>query len=131
MILFIRKKDGTHGLCIDYHQLNKITIKNKYLIPHIDDLFDQLKGARAFSKIYLRSGFYQMRIKEADVPKTVFRIRYRHYEFLVLPFRLMNAPALFMSLMNRSSNHTLINLWWYLLMIYWFTRAPLKNMKDT
>jgi hypothetical protein len=101
LVLFVRKKDGTHRLCIDYQQLNKITMKNKYLLPRIDDLFDQLKGARAFLKIDLRSGYYQIKIKEADVAKIAFRTRYGHYEFLVLPFRLTNAPALFMDLMNR------------------------------
>jgi hypothetical protein len=99
-VLFVRKKDGTHRLCIDYQQLNKITMKNKYQLPRIDDLFDQLKGARAFSKIDLRSGYYQMKIKETDVVKTTFRTRYEHYEFLVLSFGLTNAPALFMDLMN-------------------------------
>jgi len=100
-ILFVRRKDGTHRLFIDYRQLNKITMKNKYLLPRIDDLFYQFKGARAFSKIDLRSGYYQMKIKEADVAKTAFRTRYGHYEFLVLPFGLTNAPTLFMDLMNR------------------------------
>jgi hypothetical protein len=76
-------------------------MKNKYLLPQIDDLFDQLKEVRAFSKIDLRSGYYQIKIKEADVANTTFRTRYRHYEFLVLPFRLKNTPALFMDLMNR------------------------------
>jgi len=76
-------------------------MKNKYLLLRIDDLFDQLKGARAFSKIDLRSGYYQMKIIEVDVPKTAFRTRYRHYEFLALPFRLTNALALLMDLMNR------------------------------
>ena len=101
LVLFVKKKDRTHGLCIDYRQLNKITIKNKYPLPRIDDIFDQLKGARAFFKIDLRSGYYQMKIKEADVPNIAFKTRYGHYEFLVLPFGLTNAPALFIDLMNR------------------------------
>ena len=88
-------------LCIDYRQLNKVTVKNRYLLPWIDDLFDQLKGAKVFSKIYLRSKYYHMRIKGQDVSKTAFRTRYRHFEFLVLPFRLTNAPILFMDLINR------------------------------
>jgi hypothetical protein len=99
-VIFIQKKDGSWRLCIDYRQLNKATIKNQYPLPRIDDLFDQMKGATVFSKIDLRSGYHQLRIKEDDVPKTAFKMRFGHYEFIVLPFGLTNTLGVFMSLMN-------------------------------
>jgi hypothetical protein len=99
-MLFVKKKDETLRFCIDFGQLNKVTIKNKYPLPRIDDLFDQLKNEMLFLKIDLRSGYHQVRIKEEYINKTAFRTRYGHYEFTVVPIGLSNAPAIFMCLMN-------------------------------
>jgi hypothetical protein len=100
-VLFVKKKDGSMQMCIDYRELNKVTIKNRYPLPRIDDLLDQLQGAHMFSKINLCSGYHQVRVKEEDIPKTTFRTCYGHYEFLVMSFRLTNVPIVFMDMMNR------------------------------
>jgi hypothetical protein len=99
--LFVDKKDGSRRLCIDYRSLNEVTIKNKYPLPRIEDLFDQMIGAKVFSKIYLRSGYHQLKIRVEDIPKTAFTSRYGLYEFTVMSFALTNAPAYFMYLMNK------------------------------
>ena len=100
-VLFAKKKDKTLRLCIDYLQLNRVTIKNRYPLSRIDDLFDQLRGARVYSKIDLRTDYHQLRVREDDITKTAFRTRYGHFEFTVMPFRLTNAPTAFMDLMHK------------------------------
>ncbi|GKC13093.1 putative reverse transcriptase domain-containing protein [Tanacetum coccineum] len=100
-VLFVKKKDGSFRMCINYQELNKLTVKNRYPLPRIDDLFDQLQGFSVYSKIDLRSGYHQLRVREEDIPKMTFKTRYGHYEFQVMPFGLMNASAVFMDLMNR------------------------------
>jgi hypothetical protein len=100
-IIFVPKKDGTQRMCMDYHSLNEVTIKNKYPLPRIDDLFDQQKGAYVFLKIGLQSGYHQLKIKATDIPKTAFITRYSLYEYMVMSFGLTNAPAYFMYLMNK------------------------------
>jgi hypothetical protein len=101
LMLFVKKKYGSIRICIDYCRLNKVTIKNRYLLTRIDDFLDQLQGAHVFSKIDLHSGYHQLRVKEEDIPKTAFRTRYGHYEFLVMCFGLTNAPNVFMDMINR------------------------------
>ncbi|GKD04240.1 putative reverse transcriptase domain-containing protein [Tanacetum coccineum] len=100
-VFFVKKKDGSFRMCIDYQELNKLTVKNRYSLPRIDDLFDQLQGSSVYSKIDLRSGYHQLRVRDEDIPKTAFRTRYRHYEFQVMPFGLTNASTVFMDLKNR------------------------------
>ncbi|GKD11638.1 retrotransposon protein, putative, ty3-gypsy subclass [Tanacetum coccineum] len=105
--MFVKKKDGSFRMCIDYRELNKLTVKNRYLLPRIDDLFDQLQGSHFFLEIDLRSGYHQMRVHEDNIPKTAFRTRYGHFKFIVMPFGLTNTPTVFMDLMNRVCKHYL------------------------
>jgi hypothetical protein len=100
-MLLVEKKDGTQWMCVDYRSLNEVTIKNKYPLPRIEDLFDQMKRASVFSKIDLRSGYHPLKIRESDIPKTAFHIRYGLYEYTVMSFGLTNAPAYYMYLMNK------------------------------
>jgi hypothetical protein len=100
-VFFVKKKDGSAKMCINYRELNKVMIKNRYPLPRIDNLLDQLEGAQVFSKVDLRLGYHQVRVKEEDIPKIAFRTRYGHYEFLVMSFGLTNVPAVFMDTMNR------------------------------
>ena len=95
LVIFVDKKDGTQRMCVDYRSLNEVTIKNKYPLPRVDDLFDQLRGACVFSKIDLRSGYHQLKIWSIDIPKTTFTTRYGFYEYIVMSFGLTNAPATF------------------------------------
>ncbi|GKA36574.1 putative reverse transcriptase domain-containing protein [Tanacetum coccineum] len=100
-VLFVKKKDGSFRMCIDYKELNKLTVKNRYPLPRIDDLFDNLQGSSVYSKVDIRLGYHQLRVREEDILKTAFRTRYGHYEFQVMLFGLTNAPAVFMDLMNQ------------------------------
>ncbi|GKF90694.1 putative reverse transcriptase domain-containing protein, partial [Tanacetum coccineum] len=100
-VLFVKKKDSSFRMCIDYRELNKLTVKNRYPLPKIDDIFDQLQGSQFFSKLDLRSRYHQLRVHEDDIPKTAFRTCYGNFEFTIMPFGLPNTPAVFMDLMNR------------------------------
>jgi hypothetical protein len=100
-VLFVVKRDGTIRLCVDYYKLNEVTIKNKYMFPKIKDLFDRLNGAKVFSKIDLRTGYHQLKVRESDIPKTTFTTRYGLFEYTVMSFGLTNAPAYFMNFMNK------------------------------
>jgi hypothetical protein len=100
-VLFVQKKDGSQRMCMDYRSLNDVTMKNKYLLPRIEDLFDQMRGARVFSKIELRPGYHQMKIRPSDIPKTILSTRYGLYEFTIMSFGLTNTPAYFMELKNK------------------------------
>ena len=127
-MVFVTKKDGSKRMCIDYHELNERTIKNRHPLPRIGDLLDQLRGATVYSKIDLRSGYHQLRVREADISKTAFRSRFRLYEFVVMPFGLTNAPAIFMDLMNRIFMDYWISSWWCLSMIFLSTQRVMKIM---
>ena len=120
----MKKKDGAMRMCIDYQNLNAVTIMNKYPLPRIDDLLDQLRNAKFFSKIDLTSGYHQMKIRPEDIPKTAFVARYGQYEFIVVSFQLTNAPAYFMNMMNKVFMEDWINLWGYSLMTSSSIRLP-------
>jgi hypothetical protein len=128
-VLFVQKKDGSQRMCVDYRSLNDVTVKNKYPLPRIEDLFDQMRGARVFSKIDLRSGYHQMKIRPSDIPKTTFSTRYGLYEFTVMSFGLTNAPAYFMNLKNK-----LFMIWtdssWFSLMIFSFIPRVIVIMRN-
>jgi len=117
-MLLVKKKDGSMRLCIDYRRLNKVTIKNRYPLPRIDDLMDPLVGARVFRKIDLRSGYHQIKVKDEDMQKTAFRIRYGHYKYTVMSFGVTNAPGVFMEYMIVSFMLIWITLLWYSLTIF-------------
>jgi hypothetical protein len=112
-VLFVQKKEGSQGMSVDYRTLNDVTMKNKYPLPRIEDLFDQMRGARVFSKIDLRPGYHQMKIRPSDISKTDFSTRYGLYEFIVMPFGLTNALAYFMDLKNK-----VFMIWTYYIFIY-------------
>src|SRR3989337_2734899 len=117
-------------MCVDYRQLNDVTIKNKYPLPRIDDLFNQLSGAKVFSKIDLRTGYHQLKIKKEDIPKTAFTTRYGLYEYTVMSFSLTNAPAFFMHMMNMVFMDFFDKLWWSSSMTSSSTQRVKKNTRN-
>jgi hypothetical protein len=131
LVLFVEKKDGRNRMCIDYRALNEVTIKNKYPLPRIEDLFDQLRGASVFSKIDMRSGYHQLRIRPSDVPKTTFTTKYGLYEFIVMSFGLTNAPAFFMYLMNTVFMGYLDKFVVVFIMIFSYILRVSKSMRIT
>jgi hypothetical protein len=126
-VIFVPKKDGSQRLCVDYCALNEVTIKNKYPLHRIDDLFDQIQGACVFSKIHLRSGYHQLKVRGCDIPKTAFILRYGLYKYTVMSFRLTNASVYFMYMINKAF---WISLSWCSSMIYWSTQEVKKSMKS-
>jgi hypothetical protein len=128
-VLFVQKKDGSQRMCVDYRSLNDITMKNKCPLPCIKDLFNQMRGARVFSKIDLRSGYHQMKIRPSDIPKTDFSTRYGLYEFTIMSFGLTNAPAYFMDLNNK-----VLMIWtdssWFSSTIVLFTPRVIVIMRN-
>jgi hypothetical protein len=130
-VLFVEKKDGTQQMCVDYRSLNEVTIKNKYPLSRIEDLFDQMKGASVFLKIDLRSGYHQLKIWESDIPKTAFHTGYGLYEYTVMSFGLTNAPTYFMYLMNKVFMNIWISLLWPLSMTFSYFLRWKKNTRST
>jgi hypothetical protein len=129
-VLFVEKKDGTQQMCMDYRSLNEVTIKNKYPLPRIEDLFDQMKGASVFSKDDLRPGYHQLKIWESDIPKTAFCTQYGLYEYTVMSFGLTNAAAYFMYIMNKVFMEYLDKLWSLSMTFSYFPRRK-KNTRST